>query len=178
MIIPTLTTDRLILRAFREDDEQAIAALHCDPEVVRYLTPNGEPQPSLAEAWDHIAKHLGHWFLKGYGKWAVDERASGRFVGRVGLYDPPYDWVGIELGWTFLRDAWGKGYATEAGAAAMRWGFETLAVDEIVSAIHPDNAASIRVAKRLGERHLRDGTLNGKPALIYGITASEWRRLR
>ncbi len=178
MIIPTLTTDRLILRAYREDDAQAIAALHGDPEVVRYLTPNGEPQPSLAEAWDHIAKHLGHWFLKGYGKWAVDERASGRFVGRVGLYDPPYDWVGIELGWTFLRDAWGKGYATEAGAAAMRWGFETLAADEIVSAIHPDNAASIRVAERLGERHLRGGTLHGRPALIYGITASEWRRLR
>ena len=78
-----ITTDRLIMRGYCEDDVQAIAALHGDPEVVRYLTPNGEPEPSLADAWDHIAKHLGHWVLKGYGKWAVDERETGRFVGRV-----------------------------------------------------------------------------------------------
>lgn len=175
MIIPTLTTERLILRAYREDDVPAIAALHGDPEVMRFLSPTGEPEPSLADAWNHIAKHLGHWVLKGYGKWAVDERATGRFVGRVGLYDPPYDWVGLELGWTFMREAWGKGYATEAGAAALRWGFETLGANEIVSAIDPDNTASIAVAKRIGERYLRDGKLNGKPCLLYGMTKDDWR---
>ena len=175
MQIPTLTTDRLILRGYREDDAPAIAALHGDPEVIRYISPDGVPEPSLADAWDHIARHVGHWALKGYGKWAVDERATGRFVGRAGLYDPPYDWVGLELGWTFPRDVWGRGYATEASAAAMRWAFETMGANEVVSAIHPGNAASIRVAERLGERKWRDGTLNGKPALIYGITKDEWR---
>lgn len=175
MIIPTLTTDRLILRGYREDDAQAIATMHGHADVMRYLSPTGEPQPSLADAWDHIAKHLGHWMLKGYGKWAVEECGSGLFVGRVGFYDPPYDWVGLELGWTFTRAAWGKGYATEAGAAALRWGFETLPANEIVSAIDPGNAASIRVAERIGERYLRQGTLNAKPCLIYGMTREEWR---
>lgn len=173
--IPTLTTERLILRGYRESDAPAIAALHGDPEVIRFLSPTGEPEPGLADAWEHIAKHVGHWALKGYGKLAVDERATGRFVGRVGLYNPPYDWPGLELGWTLARDTWGKGYATEAARAVLKWGFESLGVDEIISAIHPDNAASIRVAERIGERKLREGKLNGGPCLIYGIAAAEWR---
>jgi RimJ/RimL family protein N-acetyltransferase len=74
-----------------------------------------------------------------------------------------------------MRDAWGKGYATEAGAAALRWGFDTLLADEIVSAILPGNAASIRVAERLGERYLREDKLHGKTCLIYGMTKAEWR---
>ena len=173
--IPTLTTERLILRGYRESDAHAIAALHGNPEVIKFLSPDGEPEPGLADAWEHIAKHVGHWALKGCGKWAVDERATGRFVGRVGLYDPPYDWPGLELGWTLTRDCWGKGYATEAARAALAWGFETFKANEIISAIHPDNAASIRVAVRLGERRLREGMIHGKPCLIYGISAADWR---
>ena len=173
--IPTLTTERLVLRGYRESDAPALAALHGDREVIKFLSPTGEPEPGLADAWEHIAKHIGHWALKGCGKWAVDERATGRFVGRVGLYDPPYDWPGLELGWTLTRDSWGKGYATEAARAALAWSFEAYKANEIISAIHPDNAASIRVAQRLGERHLREGTINDTPCLIYGITAAEWR---
>lgn len=173
--IPTLTTERLVLRGYRESDAPALAALHGDPEVIKFLSPTGEPEPGLADAWEHIARHVGHWALKGCGKWAVDERATGRFVGRVGLYDPPYDWPGLELGWTLTRDSWGKGYATEAARAALAWSFESFKANEIISAIHPDNAASIRVAQRLGERHLREGTINGKLCLIYGISVEEWR---
>ncbi|MCE9521499.1 MAG: GNAT family N-acetyltransferase [Alphaproteobacteria bacterium] len=175
MIIPTLDTARLTLRAYREDDAPAIAALHGDREVVRFISPDGEPEGSLADAWDHIAKHTGHWLLKACGKWAVVEKTTHRFVGRVGYLNPPYEWPGLELGWTFCRDVWGMGYATEAAHVALNWGFENLPTDEIISAIHPDNAASIRVAKRIGERHLREGTVSGKPCLIYGMSRNEWR---
>jgi RimJ/RimL family protein N-acetyltransferase len=175
-IIPTLTTERLILRAYLEDDAPALAAIHGDPQVSRFLGANGEPKASLVEAWDHIAMHLGHWALKGCGKWAVVEKASGQLVGRIGYFDAPYEWPGLELGWTLSRDVWGRGYATEGAHAALNWGFQTLATNEIISAIRPANHPSIRVAERLGERHLRDVALHNKPCLIYGITREEWQR--
>lgn len=171
--IPTLTTDRLILRAFRESDCPAIAALHGDPEVARFI--RSQPEPELAKAWDYIAVQLGHWVMKGQGKWAAIERSSGRLIGRIGYFDAPYDWPGLELGWTLSRECWGNGYATEGARAALDWGFKTLNAAEIISAIHPDNTPSIRVAERLGERHRRNGTVHGKPCLIYGITIDDWR---
>ena len=175
-MIPTLTADRFVLRAFREDDVAALAELHADREVVRYLTKNGEPEPGLDDAWEYMAMHLGHWVFKGYGKWALADRKTDKLIGRVGFYDAPYDWPGLELGWTVARDLWGKGYASEAARAALRWGFENIDAGEIISAIHPDNARSIRVAERLGEKFVRNGTIRGEPCLIYGISRDEWRR--
>jgi RimJ/RimL family protein N-acetyltransferase len=174
--IPTLTTDRCILRAFREDDAPALAEIHGDREVARYLMPDGAPEPGLGAAWDYLAMHMGHWLLKGYGKWALIDRRTGKLIGRVGFFDAPYDWPGLELGWTLSRAVWGKGYATEAARAALKWGFETLPAGEIVSAIHPENTNSIRVAERIGERRLREGVIRGEPCLIYGISRQEWRQ--
>ncbi len=173
LIIPALTTDRLVLRAYCEDDVPAIAALHGDAEVMRFIS-TGEPNATLGSAWQHIAMHLGHWLIKGYGKWAVVEKSTNSLIGRVGFYNPPFDWPGLELGWTFARSSWGNGFATEAATVALRWGFETLDTGEIISAIHKDNAPSIRVAGRIGERHLREGIVHGKPCLIYGISRDEW----
>lgn len=174
--IPTLVTERCALRAFREDDVPGLAALHGDAEVIRFLSSDGEPNPKLSNAWDYVAMHLGHWALRGYGKWALAERGSDRLIGRVGFWDAPYDWPGLELGWTVSRDMWGKGYATEASRAALAWGFENIAKDEIISLIHRDNARSIRVAERLGERLLRTGSERNENHLIYGISRDEWRR--
>ena len=176
--IPTLTTERLVLRGYREDDVPALAAIHGDPQVMRFLGATGEPKSSLADAWDHIATHLGHWALKGCGKWAAVEKSSGLLVGRIGYFDAPYEWPGLELGWTLSPTVWGKGYATEGARAALNWGFETLATNEIISAIRPGNDPSIRVAERLGERHVRDYTLHGKPCLIYAISRQEWKAVR
>ena len=167
MIIPTLKGDGFVLRAFREDDVPALSAMHGDPEVMRYLRPNGEVEPHLRQAWDYIAMQMGHWLLKGYGKWAMADAATDELIGRVGYFDPPYEWPGLELGWTLSRRVWGKGYATEAARLALDWGFETLAGDQIISAINPANMASIRVAERLGMRHVRDDQLNGTPCRIY-----------
>jgi RimJ/RimL family protein N-acetyltransferase len=173
-IIPTLTSERFVLRAFREDDVPALTALHSDPDVMRYLRPNGEVETRPRQAWDYIATQMGHWLLKGYGKWALADRASDTLIGRVGYFDAPYEWPGLELGWTLARSVWGKGYATDAARLALGWGFETLKTDEIISAIHPDNAASIRVAERLGETYTHDAPLNGQPFRIFMITRKAW----
>lgn len=174
--IPTLTTERCVLRAFREDDVPALVELHGDREVIRFLRPDGEPETSPRDAWEYIALHMGHWAMKGYGKWALADAKSDKLIGRVGYYDAPYEWPGCELGWTIARRFWGQGLASEAARAALRWGFENIATDEIVSAIDPNNARSIRVAERLGERLLRKGMDRNEHTLIYGISRDEWRR--
>lgn len=172
--IPTLTADGFVLRAFREEDVPALTAMHSHPEVMRFLSLTGEPEKRPRQAWDYIAHHTGHWCLRGYGKWALADAASDKLMGRVGFYNPPFEWPGLELGWTLSPEYWGRGLATRAALLALDWGFNTLKVAEIISAIHPDNAASLRVAERLGERLLRRDVVNTKPCLIYGMTASNW----
>src|SRR6185436_1930364 len=169
MKIPTLTAERFTLRAFREDDVPALTALHADPEVMRYLRPNGTIETSPRLAWDYIAGQMGHWLMKGYGKWAMADRQTDELVGRVGYFDPPYEWPGLELGWTISRSLWGKGYASEAARLALDWGFETMDTDEIISAIHPKNERSMRVAERLGQKHVRDFEMIGENFRIYAI---------
>lgn len=174
--IPTLATARFVLRAFREDDVPALTALHADPEVMRYLRPNGKAEPNPRQAWDFMAIQMGHWALKGYGKWAMADAATDELIGRVGYFDAPYEWPGLELGWTIARRLWGQGYAGEAARLALDWGFRTLDTDEIVSAIDPGNERSIRVAERLGEKLVRDYVMAGDAYRIYAITREEWRR--
>jgi RimJ/RimL family protein N-acetyltransferase len=160
-----LETERLILRPFAPADFDAYAAMHADPEVTRYLA--GDPSPRW-EAWRSFAMFVGHWALRGYGVWAVEEKATGTFLGRSGLYNPE-GWPGIEVGWTFDRAAWGKGFATEAGRAAMNWAFDVLGLDHIISVIRPENARSIRVAERLGMRYERDvEVMGGIKVAVYG----------
>ena len=171
--IPTLTADRFVLRGFREDDAPALAKLHGDAEVMRYLS--GEPEPSLAKAWDYMALHTGHWLFKGYGKWALADAKTDELLGRVGYFDAPYEWPGLELGWTISRNLWGKGYASEAAILALDWGFANIDTNEIISLIYPENERSIRVAERLGEKFVRPWTnKSGNELRIYAITRDEW----
>ena len=174
MIIPTLTAERFVLRAFREDDVPALTALHSDPDVMRYLRPNGVVETRPRQAWDYIAEQLGHWQMKGCGKWAMADRDSDVLIGRVGYFVPPYEWPGLELGWTLSRAICGKGYATESARLALDWGFETHKWDEVISAIIEGNAASVRVAERLGMRLLRQDRLHDAPCNIYGTTRAAW----
>ena len=112
--IPTLETPRLLLRQFRQNDSDALAALHADPEVMKYLG-DGKPK-ARAETWLMMASYLGHWELRGFGLWAVEERATDEFIGRIGLLNPE-GWPGLEVAWTLARDRWGKGFATEGAKA-------------------------------------------------------------
>lgn len=165
MNIPLLESDRLLLRMWRESDFDDYAAMCADPEVMRYL---GGKTFNRMEAWRHMAFLIGHWYLLGYGHWAVEEKSSGRLVGRIGFLNPA-DWPGFEIGWTLAREYWGKGYATEGARRALDYGFKELDKDHVISLIHPENSGSIRVAERLGEKLEGKTELLGHDVLIYGI---------
>jgi RimJ/RimL family protein N-acetyltransferase len=167
----TLQTERLLLRQFREDDLDAYAAICADPEVMRYL---GDGRAlSRGEAWRQMALILGHWQLRGYGLWAVQERATGALVGRLGFFEPE-GWPGFELGWMLRRASWGLGYATEGAGRALAHAFTEMGRPRLISLIRPDNHASIRVAERLGERLEGQTSLFGQDALVYGIDRARW----
>jgi len=159
-----LETERLRLRQFRESDLDAYAEMCGDPEVMKYL---GSGPMDRAEAWRNMAMVLGHWRLRGYGLWAVEEREGGEFVGRVGCWRPE-GWPGLEIAWTLRRAFWGRGYATEAGRASLDFAFNQLGQRRAISIIHGENDASIRVAKRLNMRLEGSGNLMGYPVLVYG----------
>ncbi len=160
-----LETERLILRMFREEDFDEYASFCADPEVMRYL---GGKTFNRMEAWRHMAFIVGHWHLRGFGHWAVEEKATSKLAGRIGFLNPE-GWPGFELGWTLGRPFWGRGYATEGARRALEYGFNQLDQKHIISLIHPDNKNSIRVAERLGEKVEGKTELLGHDVLVYGI---------
>jgi RimJ/RimL family protein N-acetyltransferase len=161
-----LETDRLILRMWREEsDFEAYAKMCADEEVMRYL---GGKAFSRLEAWRHMAFIIGHWKLRGYGHWALEEKSSGEFIGRLGFLNPQ-GWPGFEIGWTLGREHWGKGYAIEGARRAVAYGFKELDQPHVISLIHPENRASIKVAERLGEKVEGKTEIMGIPVLIYGM---------
>lgn len=170
--MPTLQTDRLLLRMFRLEDVEAYAQMLADPEVQRYLG-DGKPA-SRSDAWRHMAMLLGHWQLLGFGLWAVEERASGALIGRIGLFNPE-GWPGVELGWMLRRESWGQGLATEGARAALAYAFTELHQSHIISMIRPANTASIRVAEKLGEQLEDRIEFRADAALIYGISREQWQ---
>jgi RimJ/RimL family protein N-acetyltransferase len=166
-----LETERLLLRMWRESDFEEYARICADAEVMRYL--GGKPYSRL-EAWRHMAYLVGHWHFRGYGHWAVEEKASGQFIGRLGFLNPA-GWPGFEIGWTLGRGSWGKGYATEGASEALNYAFTSMKREHVISLIHPENAASIKVAERLGEKVEGKTEVLGIDVLIYGISRETWR---
>ena len=159
-----LETERLLLREFRESDLDAYAPMQADAEVMRYI---GEGRTvTHNDTWRSIAGMLGHWQIRGYGMWALEEKSSHRLVGRAGFIDPP-GWPGFELGWLLGRPYWGLGFATEAATRCLAYAFEELRRDVVISLIRPANAPSIRVAERLGMRNTGEIELLGSSALRY-----------
>ncbi len=142
--IPRLETERLILRAPSEAD--------LDAEAEFYASAAADfvgGHKTRSETWRLIALFLGHWALRGYGFWGVEEKDTGTYVGRVGLWFPD-GWPEPEIGWTLMTSATGNGYATEAAMAARTHAYDVLGWDTAISLIDPDNHASKAVAKRLG----------------------------
>ena len=162
--MPTLETERLLLRPFEERDLDEYAAILADPEVVRYL---GQDPNSRDDAWRSMAGFLGHGVLRGYTNNVVVEKASGRLLGRCGLWRPE-GWPGLEVGWTLGRSFWGHGFATEAAVAWREYAFSVLGAVELCSVIHPDNSASIAVARRIGHSYWWDVVVRGVPCVLYG----------
>jgi len=163
-MVPTLTTDRLTLRGWRDEDTQPYAEITADPEVMRFMG----GVLDTAQTWREIALFAGHWALRGYGLWAVER--EGALVGRVGLWRPE-GWPGLEVGWLLGREAWGHGYATEAAHATIEYAWSELGADHLISLIDPENVASERVAERLGMRAQGDHySLRGQPLVIHALT--------
>jgi RimJ/RimL family protein N-acetyltransferase len=177
MTKPELHTERLLLRPTALEDFERWAELIADPEVARFI---GGAQPR-ALAWRSFLTMAGAWSLTGVAMFSVIEKATGRWIGRVGPWQPE-GWPGSEVGWSLCRDAWGKGYAVEAASAAMDYAVDTLGWTDIIHSIDPANAPSQRVAQSLGS------TLRGRcqlpaphenaPCELWAQTAEEWRARR
>ncbi|MDB5468044.1 MAG: acetyltransferase [Phenylobacterium sp.] len=167
---PTLETDRLILRQPQAEDFEAWAAFAADEETMRHI--GGAQARSVA--WRGICSVTGAWQIRGFSMFSVIEKATARWIGRMGPWQPE-DWPGTEVGWGLSREVWGKGYATEGAAACMDWAFDTLGWTEAIHTIEPANAASQAVARRLGSSILRQSRM---PAPFEEMQVDVWGQTR
>ena len=171
---PTLETDRLILRPTANADFDRWAEMMADPNAAQYL---GGVQPRSV-AWRGLMGMAGAWALTGISMFSVIEKETGRWLGRIGPWQPD-GWPGTEVGWGLHPDAWGKGYAVEATIATMDYAVDALGWTEIIHTIDPKNHPSIRLAERIGSRHIGPTRLPppfaDAPVEAWGQTAAQWR---
>ncbi len=172
-----IETARLTLRPPIEADLDGWAQFAADATAMRFLG-GAKPRPV---AWRDMASIAGGWALHGFSMFSVIERATGRWIGHVGPWRPE-GWPGSEVAWGLARDAWGRGYATEAATAAMDYAVETLGWPDIIHVIDPANAASIAVARKLGSANRGPGRLpepyQHETIDVWGQTAAQWRARR
>ena len=147
-IIPNLKTERLLLRAFENDDLDPFAAMVSDLEVMQRATYDGTTM-TRTQAWNWLCMMLGHWHMRGYGIWGIEESSTGELIGRIGLQF--LDWFeDVELVWMLAKSAWGKGFASEGARAVIDYGLTKLTLPRIAAVIRTENEPSIRLAERLG----------------------------
>jgi RimJ/RimL family protein N-acetyltransferase len=177
-------TERLELRRFRLDDNDGLAAVFARPEVWQYPFGRGFTRE---ETQAFLASQMSHWSTAGFGLWLTVERRTRRVVGFVGLSVPtflPEVLPTVEVGWRLDPGVWGRGYATEGAAAALDEAFTALGLSEVCSIPQAENAASVRVAERLGMRFSRSATIpatarrGALDAKLFCITADEWQARR
>lgn len=167
MEVPVLETARLRLRAHTVADFPALAAVWAEAAVIRFI--GGKPS-TPTEAWARLLRYRGLWPLLGFGYWAVEEKASGQFVGDVGFADfhralePPIHGV-AEMGWVLGGRFHGKGYASEATSAALQW-FDRAGKGRSVSIIDPANTPSLKVAEKNGFREYQRTTFMGDEVIL------------
>ena len=172
MEIPILETERLRLRGHTLADFARTSALWSDESVMVYM--GGKPL-TREECWTRFLRYAGHWAVLGFGYWVVEEKLTGDFVGEVGLGDFKRDLQpslnGVpELGWVLTPAQHGKGYATEAAKAVLRWGREHFGANAFSCIIHPEHRASINVARKCGFTSEGLGDYKGRPTMILKWT--------
>lgn len=182
----TLRTPRLILRPWRDEDDDAFAAMFADPEVMEFLM----PVQDRAEIDAIIGRVRGHFDRHGFGWWAAEVPGVAPFIGFIGLWHIPFEahfTPAVEVGWRLTRAHWGKGYATEGARAALEAGFTQLGFDEIVSLTVPANTRSRRVMERIGMTrdpaddfdHPRLAVDNPmRRHVLYRLSRSDWEKAR
>jgi RimJ/RimL family protein N-acetyltransferase len=170
-----IETARLQLRQWREGDLDAYDRICADPEVMQYIGSSAPLTREQSEA--QIASFVRHWEEHGFGLWAVEHRASGVFIGFIGLTyhdDWPYEHK-TEVGWRLDRAYWGHGLATEGALASLRYGFEGLGLERIISIIRPANLASRRVAEKAGLTLQGETRWQGVDVVWYAIDRNAWK---
>lgn len=184
MAIPCIDTDRLVLRSFRGVDREPFAAMNADPQVMAHFPRTLTPEESDA----FIDRATERWATDGFGLWAVERRADGRFLGFTGLAAPTFEahfTPCVEIGWRLAVETWGHGYATEAARAGLRFAFGQVGLHEVVSFTVPANVRSRAVMERLGmtrdpaddfdHPRLPDGhPLRGH--VLYRLSRASWAR--
>jgi RimJ/RimL family protein N-acetyltransferase len=170
---PVVETARLRLRQWRGADIAPYTAMLADPSVARFITVDGNPVVDDMTGWRHTVVMAGHWSLHGAGMFAVEERSSGKFIGRVGPWFPPA-WPDFEIGWGIAREAQGKGYAVEAARASIDWAFARFEIERVIHCIDRENTASQGVARRLGAEKDREIELFGHVADVWVTSRARW----
>jgi RimJ/RimL family protein N-acetyltransferase len=170
---PVIETERLKLRMWREADIEPNAVMLTDPDSGRFITSGGKPITDAFVGWCNAAIMSGHWVLHGIGMFVVEEKATGRFAGRVGPWLPP-GWPGFEIGWGIAREFRGKGYALEAARASIDWAFAAFELNQIIHCIDRENTASQGVARRLGAVIEREMELFGHAADVWVTRREAW----
>ena len=162
MNIPTLETERLILREWRESDLTNFAKFLMDKEAARFV----RPCETVGEAWRAMAYFAGHWSLRGFGNWSVERKDTGEHIGRCGTYFP-MEWPEPEIGWCIYTEHQRQGFAAEAAAASLIFAYEKLGWKTAMSLIATDNAPSIALATRLGATSESSFQYNETDCAIY-----------
>lgn len=175
-MIPSIVTDRLILRPFTQADaDDYYAEVQSDPVVMQFLV--GRAPRTREQVPGRIDFITGHYRDHGFGIWAVTDRATGAFMGQCGLNtilasDMPDDQPGVEIAYALGQRWWGRGYATEGVRAALAWGFDVQVLETIWGVAYPENTASRRVMTKAGM------TLLGVDDRIYHTTMAVFRMQR
>jgi RimJ/RimL family protein N-acetyltransferase len=174
---PTLETGRLILRPPVDGDFDGFCAFHADEKAMTWL--GGVSSPPVV--WRIMRTIAGSWALDGFGMFSVIEKASGKWIGRIGPLQP-HGWPDREVGWGLLTEAQGKGYAMEAAIASMDFAVDILGWDQVIHTINPGNAASAALAGRIGSQIMRQARLPDPYADqivdVWGQTGEAWRENR
>ena len=159
-----IETERLLLRTFTPEDAPLIYELNLDPDVIRYT---GDPIKDIEHAKQVLEQTiLPQYALYNHGRWAVHVKPGLEFIGWCGLKARP-ERNEIDLGYRFLKRAWGKGFATEAAYACIKYGFEKLHLQRIVGRAMPENTGSLRVLEKCGMQYAAEEVVDDHPAKTY-----------
>ena len=163
-------TERLILREFSFDDAENLYMLNLDPDVIRYT---GDPPFESKETARLFIYNYKDYKINGYGRWSIDLKSDGSFIGWAGLKLNKHN--DVDLGYRLLKSAWGNGYATEAAQGCIKYGFEQLGQNEIIARVIPENVASVKVIEKLGMDFYKKGTCNSLDnASYYKLSREEY----
>jgi RimJ/RimL family protein N-acetyltransferase len=159
---PELETERLRLRHWRESDVDPFLAFYRDPQSAAVYGDDVK----RSDVWRRIALHIGHWQMRGFGAWALEDKKTGKFAGHGGLWFP-VGWDDVEIGYGIAAEFRGQGYAGEAASRVRDYGYREIRLARLVSYISPSNTASIKVAEKFGAVPDGEFLMHGKPHIVY-----------